>query len=458
MEMEKKKMMKRILTVFIAAVFSLCAGAAFAQSDNSADDTAWADEVIQEAQAANENAATPAPLPAPNTDKEADKKKKGVIYPYRRYVEFGVEADVGFANNFLGVGDVLQKNITVNLKEIGDKINDNGMDLNFELGTKVFLNVNLTETWGFDLFSTVAGSINGNIPKSIFTLASEGNLKSHSSSGDITAFGGVFADANVDVHARILQNKLKISVIPSMFVPLVYIPKSGFHYDLQADGTLKVSGGGQIDVYSPVSLENIQVSDISSALDAKGFDLSLNGEYRLFDFLDVGAMITHIPLVAATLNNKMSVSLKDGTIVNGEDLISKIKDGLGEIIDSPDLKYSHTKGEIAVRRPLRFDIYADYKPFKSKLVVIRPKVGLTTLTPEETPRFNATLKAELNTAFFLLHLGTGYDELLWRHSLMLGFNLRVFELDIGVNLRSQDFVKSFSLNGAGAFVGVRFGF
>jgi hypothetical protein len=73
--------------------------------------------------------------------------------------------------------------------------------------------------------------------------------------------------------------------------------------------------------------------------------------------------------------------------------------------------------------------------------------------------FNAGLEAQLNLKrIFSLALGTGYREKIWRHSFGLMLNLRVIQLDLGVSLQSQDFVGSFRVQGAGAVVGLRFGF
>jgi hypothetical protein len=446
--------------ILVTAIFLLLGTVAVAQTD---EDYAWADDIRQEAEDANSeynNMVMEDDQPdAPEAEDAPSPKRKGVVYPYRRYFELGVNADFGIANNFLGVEDLLKKELVLS-KELFSKIKNNGFMLNFNVGAGTFINVNPTPKWGFDIATSVTGDVNLAIPQSLFNLLSEGNLKQYSSSGSFDVSGAVYADTGIDIHVRFLESqKLKVSVVPSMFVPLVYIPKSSVSYKVKADDEIEVTVGGGFNVYSPFSLNDFSTVDPAGILDAKGFDLTLKGEYDFFDWLTAGGAVTHIPLVPSNLNHHAYMTMEDED--GGPFTILKTDGGLlngyGDI-ETPDFEPVYDNKSIKVTRPVRFDIYANYKPFGTKIVVLSPNVGLTVNTVDETPHFNFLLKAELNTAIFLLHLSTGYDELLWKHALMMGFNFRVIELDIGMNLRSQDFVESLKLGGMGLWLGVRMGF
>jgi hypothetical protein len=403
------------------------------------------------------------PAKEPKPEKQ-DKPKPVFAEGPRRFFEFGIDAGAGLANNFIGVGDILKQHIVLDLNKLGDKVRDDtGVSLDFDMAlTPFFLNMNAGDHWGFGISTNVEGGIHVNLPKSLFTLISEGNLKNHSNGGDITAWGSVFADTRVDIHARISKlNKLKISIIPAMYVPLVYIPKSSIHYQLDADDDLSVSTSGEINVYSAFSLEDIGV-DATSILNAKGFDISLEAEYPIFPILDVGATVTHIPLVAAVLNNRMNIVLPEFNINSSEILDT------GTINTDFDLKREYESDvSYSVRRPLRFDFYAFYKPLKSNMLVLKPNIGFTLLTPAEKPYFNWGIDARLNLLHFYksfdnaylfsVHLGTGLEETLWKHRLGFALNLRAFELDVEAGLRSQEFADSFKLHGLNIAVGLRFG-
>jgi hypothetical protein len=465
-------MKKRMLSIIMAA---LGAAALFAQTP---EDQAWAEQIRWEAAEANgeynntvmEEDVAPE---APPVDAQPPQKKKGVPYPYRRYFEFGVNnVGAGFANNFLGVGDIFRKQITIN-RELFEKIKTDGFMMDFEVDTGAFINVN-ARNWGFDITASTAGDVSFGAPKSLFTLLSEGNTNLHSSNGTFSVYGAVYAETAVDIHARFLKSKqLKISVIPSMFIPLMYIPKNGFSYNLIVErDRVSFSVDGALDVYAPFSLDALMNDPDSveymSILDAKGFDLSLNAEYDVFkdryDWLTVGFNVKSIPLAASTLQYRARVSLaeKPWNIIDTDDLMGGLTSGDDDWFNAPsgdDIVIDSVEGEMAVRRPLRFDLYSNIKPFGTKLMVVRPSIGWTAAyTLDREMHFNYSLTAELNTPVFLLHLFTAYDELVYKHGLMIGLNFRIIELDVGVDVRSRDFIQSLDLNGVRAWVSARVGF
>ncbi|MDR1058775.1 MAG: hypothetical protein LBL43_04430 [Treponema sp.] len=72
--------------------------------------------------------------------------------------------------------------------------------------------------------------------------------------------------------------------------------------------------------------------------------------------------------------------------------------------------------------------------------------------------FNMDVTARANWKNFVsLDLSTGYRERIWRNKVLLAFNLRAIELDLGVGLQSQSFLRSFTLRGLNAAMGLRLG-
>ncbi|MDR2798608.1 MAG: hypothetical protein LBB80_09715 [Treponema sp.] len=368
----------------------------------------------------------------------------------RRFVEFGLDAGVGLANNLTGVRDIMKKNIYLDLNSLSHSIKQGGVNLNTDIDTAVFFNFNMGEIWGFGISGGVEGAINGNIPKSIFTLITEGNINQHVLEGDLTVFGSIFADAAIDVHAKF--GKLRVGIVPALYVPLIYIPKSTINYGLDSEERLYAWAESDIKVYSPFSLEDL---DPSVVMQGSGFDLSLQGEYALLSMLDVGGTLSHIPLGGAVLHHQMRI-YSEKIEINGDTLLTDQNLNIPEF----ELKQEYTTGSYRVFRPLRFDVYALWRPLRVDFFTIRPNIGFTHVLGEGIPPyFNAGLELRLNVLRVLFfHLGTGYEESLWKHRLGFALNLRIFELDLEAGLRSQDLDKSFNLQGASVKVGLRFGF
>ncbi|MDR0411650.1 MAG: hypothetical protein LBH75_06725 [Treponema sp.] len=433
-------------------------------NDLSDDSTLAVSEEVDDLPTDSVVAASEEEVEVSQAPKPQTKKKGKLVFPYRRFVEFGVNGSVGLSNNFAGLSDILRKNIMLDMSELADRIKTDGWNINMNVNADVFFNFNISPRWGFGFSSSVSGDINATLSKSLMTLLAKGNISNPSQSGGVSVSGGVFTDVGLDMHGRFLKdNKLKVSLIPSMFVPVVYIPKSGITYQLNAHDALTVTAGGKIEVFTPIYTEsivenssfNMDVLNINSILGQRGFDFTLTAEYDLFPWLNVGGGFTHIPLSPAVLENRMSATLPNGVIIDGSGLIEGATDNL---INIPDLEIVYDKKNLKIIRPMRFDIYADYKPFNRNLFIIRPNIGFTVFTPEDKARFNATLGVSLNTPVLLIHASSGYDELLWKHKLWLGLNLRVIEIDVGLHLSSQDFKQSFDMSGAGITVGVKLGF
>jgi hypothetical protein len=374
----------------------------------------------------------------------------------RQYFEMGIDAGVGFDNNLFGVNDLLKKDVVLDLNKLGKRIGNDGVDINTDFLSGFFFNVRMEEEWGFGFFTGVEGAIYGNVPKSLITLMTEGNINTHVFSGTIGASGSVFYNIGLTGFAKF--GKLRIGVNPGLYIPIMYIPgNSGIAYHLDTSESIKLSAEGAIDIYTPFSLED-GITGPGDVLGPKGFDISLEGEYALFSFLDIGVGISHIPLSAATMRNRMRYTLSEINMeITGNDLLN------GDGIDIPDLDFDkvYDTNAFKVHRPLRFDTYVRYKPFQSspELLVLRSNVGFTFDITGETKYFNAGLVVQTTVLRNMIsaYLGTGYVESIWNHKLGLALNFRAFEIDLEGSLRSQQFANSFNGSGYGVNLGIRFG-
>ncbi|GHV02663.1 hypothetical protein FACS189485_03750 [Spirochaetia bacterium] len=364
---------------------------------------------------------------------------------------------VGFGNSLIGVGDILKKEIVIDLDDIYDKMPENGVGIGTNLALRPFyVNIYVPKLgMGFGLFTNVDGRFDGALRKNMFDIITQGNSSGDpNKSGDIDVSGAVFAEAGLSWRGSFLKDKLHISAAPAYYVPLIYIPKSNLRLELEAEkpennDRLYVGITGDLDLYHVFS---------DSAKIGGGADLSVTGEYALFPILDVGGTLSHIPIVPATLSNGKKFAVK-GDIVNTPTLL----EGIGET----DIRLGDGESIVdrQVVRPMRFDVYVLYRPFRTDLLTIKPSIGFTAINPSEETYFNGILEAQLHVGklrnnpgnLFKLYLNTGIEEGYWRHKLGFALNFRAVELDFETGLKSQDYLKSYQASGLEFTLGMKFG-
>jgi hypothetical protein len=390
------------------------------------------------------------PLNAQEFEEDIEPAKANKKSYVREHFELGLGLDrfgVGFDNGLIGINNIFKKDIELDFGTIAGNIPKDGANVNFDILMDVLFvnikNINIKGgKWDFGFFSGVKGDLNANIPKSLFTLISQGNINQRTFDGTINAAGGVFASAGFSGAAK--YDKLRLGIKPVLYAPLVYIPKSGINFHLDSDDHLLLLASGGISVYSPF-IENGELKF--------GFDLSLEGEYSLFSFLDVGGNFSQIPIVPVTLTNRLHLTM-DGFSYELRDPLTE------EIPPLPDLEFNNEYNSARVRalRPLRFDVYARYKPFFNEFLVIKPNIGFSYNFARGRAFFNTGLEAQLNLKdIFKVHLCMDFEEAIWKHRLGFALNLRAFEWVLEASLRSQTFAGSFKGQGFGFTTGLSFG-
>ncbi|MDR3303596.1 MAG: hypothetical protein LBS86_04210 [Treponema sp.] len=398
---------------------------------------------------------------------DAEKLPPFAMPDARRYIEIGIDAGVGFANNMFSVKDILKKDVVLDLNEFTSTIPDKGGMISFAplfAGFSISFNrytygrvKTLADVkklkWGFSLFGGLDGGIYGTLGKDLFKFLSQGNVKNHNMEGNIAASGGIFAEAGLLVYTA--RNRWIFGVRPSVFFPVLYIPDSEVTWKLTtpSSGGMKLEVDGGIDVYSPFDLDNI---DMSGLFSAAGVDLTLSAEYALFRWLNFGLTASHIPILASKLDYKR-------TYAPSEDFGLEISDVLsGNPTTTTDFDFGSTSSKGAaysVRRPLTFDLYGKLlMGWKYLNLLVVPNIGFTAMTLSNGSfSFNWGVMGRLQLAFLYLHIGTGLKDALWRHRVGLALNFRAIEFSVEGTLQSQNFSQSFAAQGLGVNVGFRMG-
>ena len=96
----------------------------------------------------------------------------GEINRYNRKIEFGVEAEGGFSNNYIKATDILVKDLVIDIAKLADDLYGKDFVVDFNVGAKAWLALNFSEKfrlnffWGVD--ASGYSSISQNIPDSVF--------------------------------------------------------------------------------------------------------------------------------------------------------------------------------------------------------------------------------------------------------------------------------------------------
>jgi len=394
-------------------------------------------------------------VPKPPIVKEKVKKPKKPFTFARDYFELGFDVGVGFDNDLINWNDIFIDDLVIDLDKLGGDVRKAGLNLNLGLLGGLFITTKDIDigswVWNLGVFSSLDGDLHFNAPKSLVALLTEGNIKQHSSKGMVSASGGIFANVGLNLSAK--YDKLRIGVKPAAFTPLVFIPKSGIKWNLETEEKIVLNTSGEIAVYG-LLVDYLEKKSCNLQI-LYGFDISLDGEYDLFPYFSVGASLSRIPLVPAVMENRTLIAMDDFNLdINGEDLMAE------EDIDLPEFKYDITyqPADYNVFRPLRFDIYAHWKPL-GEFFVVRPNLGFSVGISDKQWYFNAGAEARISLLknLLLFHLGTGIEEAVWKQRLGLALNLRALELGVETIFRSQRFTGSFTGQGFGVNLGLRFG-
>jgi hypothetical protein len=132
---------------------------------------------------------------------------------------------------------------------------------------------------------------------------------------------------------------------------------------------------------------------------------------------------------------------------------------MGSIFSTEGGETVYGQRSLKVTRPFKMLVWAAWRPLGMPLLTVTPAFGFAVNSVYLEPlSLEAGLKAHLNVFnIFLATAGVGYHDRLWTNSLDIALNLRVFELNIGADLRSPTFTKSWTGGGFGVNVGLKFG-
>ncbi|MCL2196100.1 MAG: hypothetical protein FWB77_00635 [Treponema sp.] len=376
--------------------------------------------------------------------------KRPFLVEDRRFEVGILNMNFNFTNDFLSVSDIFQDTIKLNLDDLND-----GFNLNFGIGiTPFYFNFKTKKGWGFGLSTDVESMGVFGLPGTMLTL-SEANKEVADIAG--AAFAAVTAKATFNVQ------KFKIKVNPSLFYALAYIKPPSLTYTMSnTDEGTKLFIDYDLQLYTGIAAQG----DMYAVTSKPGLDFTVGVEYPLakeigltkilpiLDF-DVSLDFINVPIVSSKMYDRMRMNGRIGrdAVLDFTELEDFFSGTENEPIFSSDT-------EVGVRRPFKMILTVEWRPlFGSKLLTVMPMLGFcVNELYNDVGSIEAGLSARLNLAnCFIATLGLCYTDRMFVNSLDLALNLRAFEFNIGADLRSQDFAKSWSGAGFGLKIGFKFG-
>lgn len=388
------------------------------------------------------------------------------IDPPHRYFEIGTEVHVGVSNNWFSVPDFFQETLVVDLNKMADNLSS-GLTLDALLDARVNVAINGGKVFRMNIFAGAYGQGMVNISQEMLEFLANGNANTPNNT--ITAKLGTDINAYVEAGVRfqsIIQN-LGISVTPTVFVPVAYVPQvvATGKVEPQEDGSMIATGKADVKAYSVVPLNDPTNVDINALFKDIGVDFSIGAQYAIFPSLDVGLEVLHIPAWAASLRNEASFSL------NADYTVHPVLDSATGGTDGKYFEGSYEMSEITyttltepkkIRRPIEAVLMTEWRPF-GEWFDVNGSAGYVFGE-------NHNFKFAVGAGFHLLRMSklgghmldfnikSGYQNRIWTQQAELIWNLRAFELEFNVSSRSANFLSSFMGTGLGAGFALRVGF
>lgn len=393
------------------------------------------------------------------------------LHKPKRFLEFGLQLDAGVSNNTAKAQDFLKKNAVIDIDEIVDGMGQRGFVCNVHSNDAVFFHCNFGKLrFGFDTTTEAYGI--ASISKDIFDVIATGNELDKTYKTKITGDFQSFAATSAYISVLLQKGKTIVTVMPSYFVPLVYIPtvKSTVQYCMSSSGIMYAREVKKINMYSAIDMEPFiedydkDKTEISEqAFDALykngGFDVTMKLETQITRKIDVGASL-RFPFIPGRLDYKTS------TVMTCDYQADNIADSLlndKDILTHDTMEFSdcvYKRGERTLNRPFRFDMEAAWHTY-GYWFALRPNLGFVVKYPGTSDwEFYVDCGVKFDFCFKNMigfDLCMQYVDTIFRNSFGLDLNARAFEFIFRASIEGENFAHTFKGTGLGTLIGLRFG-
>ncbi len=402
------------------------------------------------------------------------------LYPTRHELDIGLNLDATVSQNTFSVTELLVKELKINLTEMADAMDDDGLIFDMNLSPDFFVDITMAPQKGFGFFAGLDGSMRFSTGKGLWDLLGHGNARDEITS-TFSVQGDMFLEAGTKVKFK--TGRIGWTTKATYFVPVFYIPHSELKIETITSSPLYMfyaQGKYAFDVYSNFDLNkafdedlNFQGAgdlmssisdDIMDLLSSGGISFELEGEYQLTNTFCMG-VFTQIPVIAGKLKYKAPVDVSFNASVIP--ILDTVDNDDKEFEPEYDYDYSlgdTVKSEYKVRTPFRLGVEGAWRPF-GDWCTFRPMLGLAVRNPfgedyssEHSIFMEYSLITELNVLWLLkMNFATLYHNQVYTQRFGFGLDLYVFELIANVGVSGASFTKSWNISGINANIGFKFG-
>lgn len=377
----------------------------------------------------------------------------------RRIVELKVDVPVNISNNAFSLFDFLKKDVVIDLRKIAEEMPMNGFIGSLRMSPSVALNLNISDKFHLGTQSGIDGYGDIRLGKGLFDFLGFGNVLYQDMLVTGSFNADIFAYTNISTNLKIA--KFRIGITPNLFMPILHMDSrdSLIKISNTKEGLLGFDFTANLNVYSLTDdysglfkdFENLKQKFLTSfGLDLEGY---IGWEFSKTLTLDLNY---RVPIIPGRLYSRTIRTAKAGfevSILNmgNEDL--KLTPSFTD--SDPELALYYTN------RPLKANLAATWKPFGNGFYFIGsggvgvkyPFTGDFMFYPE----YQLGVKLNL-IGIVTAQLSTEYKDEIFYNKLMASVSCRIIQLDLGLEMSSTDFIKSFQGTGFGVQVAVSIGF
>jgi hypothetical protein len=367
----------------------------------------------------------------------------------REYFELGLSFDTTVSNSALGLSDVFERVVVIDLDEVYANTPDDGVRIGANAAAEVHLALHFGNV-GLGIYTDTYNLSRIVIPKSFIGLLTQGNQPdmAYEGSSEILqrsfALAGAFA--SYQIGGFVFAGKFGV------FSPVLYSDenaRAGYTLETATDGTIRGEVSASGDIYTAMGEEGFQ---------GLGFNVSLgmvrpDGEGK--------------PLYGAALNNIPILAAQPGYIIEVEQLRYEFEatDLLDRLEGDLDLFSSTSEiGDIETRPLDPSDRPKIHMPFSAS-GFFRFAIPVIDIIPEaevvfdKPVRWNAGISVEGNVfPANIFSVGFGRRDYLWYACGGLRVPLRAFELAVQVASVGTTPLGIFDVTGLGATVSMAVGY
>ena len=306
-----------------------------------------------------------------------------------RFFEFKVDVPVEISNNLIGLTDVLQETVVIDLSKIADNVALRGAAL--KAGTSPSIGFKLDIPHGLILGLSVGAEadIGVGLSKDLFEFLGKGNvgMENRFKMEASNTYADLFATAKVDGGWNFKKSRLEVS--GTAFSALAHFDASGTKAEVYLndnENSIEFDAKVAANAYTIVQADDLtSVESILNALKNNiGFDVSARYDRDIFKFLTVGAQ-ARIPLVPSKLSVGYVVDYSYSKEIDFDSFLGGEESSEGDSGSSVPKQQEEEETETAegyaaylgqptmldtpysIHRPMKFGITADFHPFGSLL-------------------------------------------------------------------------------------------